>query len=187
MGYERRVFLLTVLAGTGGYAFWKHSAPPPRSMPATVPIAGFDDHGNPTGVVEIATVQKPDSEWKRILPLDSYTVTRRQDTEMAFMGRFHNFDSDGLYRCICCATALFDSKTKYASGTGWPAFIVEPIAQENASWNLPAPHFRHGGHRSPLPPLATPIWAMCLTTARRPAGLRYCINSVALSFVPRMI
>ena len=64
------------------------------------------------------------------LPPDSYSVTRQQDTEFAGTGAYDKFYEDGIYRCICCGTAVFDSKSKYASGTGWPSF-TEPIAKEN--------------------------------------------------------
>lgn len=180
--YERRVFLLTVLAGTGAYAIWSRSAPAPPSVPATVRIAEFDASGQLTGVSVVATVQKPDAEWKKELPADSYSVTRQKDTEWAFTGRFHNFRGDGLYRCVCCGTALFDSQTKYASGTGWPSFTV-PIAKENvvekpdATFGMAETEVRcrrcdaHLGH--------------VFDDGPPPGGLRYCINSVALVFVAR--
>ena len=66
----------------------------------------------------------------KLLPADSFSVTRRGDTEFAGTGRYDRSHEDGIYRCICCGTALFSSKTKYASGTGWPTF-TEPIAREN--------------------------------------------------------
>jgi peptide-methionine (R)-S-oxide reductase len=180
--YERRAFLLLVFAGSGGYAFWKRSAPPESSLPARVRIAGFDSRGRATGVTEVETVRRSDDEWKRLLPLDSYWVTRRRDTELAFMGRYHNFDGDGLYRCVCCDTALFDSRDKYASGTGWPAFTA-PIAKENvvekpdATFGIAQTEVRcrrcdaHLGH--------------LFDDGPPPAGLRYCINSGALRFVAR--
>jgi peptide-methionine (R)-S-oxide reductase len=181
--HDRRAFLLTVLAGGAGYVVWARSGPPAPYVPPRVRIAGFDSHGNPTGVTEIPTIRKSDAEWKRLLPLDSYWVTRRQDTELAFMGKYHNFEGDGLYRCICCKTALFDSRAKYASGTGWPAF-TEPIARENvvekpsATFGIAQTEVRcrvcdaHLGH--------------VFDDGPPPAGLRYCINSVALSFGARI-
>jgi len=180
--YERRAFLLLALAGTGAYTLWSRSAPPAKALPATVRIAGFDAAGHPTGIEEVATVQKTDAEWRKALPADAYSITRQKDTEFAFTGRFYNFHGDGLYRCVCCATALFDSKTKYNSGTGWPAF-TEPIARENirelpdATFGLPQTEVRcrrcdaHLGH--------------VFDDGPPPGGLRYCIDSVALSFVSR--
>jgi peptide-methionine (R)-S-oxide reductase len=181
--HDRRAFLLTVLAGGTGYVVWARSGPLAPYIPPRVRIAGFDSRGNPTGVTEVLTIRKSDAEWKRLLPLDSYWVTRRQDTELAFMGKYHNFEGDGLYRCICCKTALFDSHAKYASGTGWPAF-TEPIARENvvekpsATFGIAQTEVRcrvcdaHLGH--------------VFDDGPPPAGLRYCINSVALSFAARI-
>src|SRR5271154_4568601 len=107
--HERRAFLLLALAGAGGYALWSRNAPPPRRLPATVKIAEFDSSGKLSGIVEAASVQKSDAEWKRQLPADSYSITRQKDTELAFTGKFNSFHGDGLYRCVCCGTAVFDS------------------------------------------------------------------------------
>lgn len=182
MGYERRAFLLIAAAGTGGYAWWVRHGPPPPVLPSRVWIALFDASGRTTGVVEVEATRKSDADWKSELPADSYSVTRRGDTEFAGTGAYDKFYDDGLYRCVCCGTALFDSRTKYASGTGWPSF-TEPIAKENVV-EVPSSYFgiqqtevkctrclAHLGH--------------VFDDGPPPMGLRYCMNSVALRFVAR--
>jgi peptide-methionine (R)-S-oxide reductase len=151
-------------------------------MPATVRIAEFDAAGRATGVQDVPTVERSDAEWRKILPADSYSITRQKDTEFAFTGRFNNFHGDGVYRCIGCGTALFDSRAKYNSGTGWPSF-TEPIAKENireqqdATFGMAETEVRcrrcdaHLGH--------------VFDDGPPPGGLRYCINSVALTFLAR--
>jgi peptide-methionine (R)-S-oxide reductase len=179
--HDRRSFLAIVLFGSGAYAvFGRGSGDEGRNWPARVLIARFDAAGNPTGVIEVDTLRKSDAEWRKALPLDSYMVTRRKDTEMAFAGAFHNFVADGLYRCICCDTAVFDSRSKFESGTGWPSF-TEPIANENVRESLDVNFVmrqtevkcaRCGAHLGHVFDDGPP-----------PGGLRYCINSVALRFV----
>jgi peptide-methionine (R)-S-oxide reductase len=142
----------------------------------------FDAVGRETGVVEVDAIRKSDSEWKRVLPADSYSVTRRADTEFAGTGRYDKFYGDGIYHCICCGTALFDSRVKYASGTGWPSF-TEPIAKQNVA-EAATSYFgvqeievkctrcrAHLGH--------------VFDDGPPPKNLRYCINSVALAFAAR--
>jgi peptide-methionine (R)-S-oxide reductase len=183
--YDRRAFLLIAAAGSCGYVLWARSAPapgPPR--PARVKIAQFDGTGRFTGVVEVTFIVKTNAEWMRQLPADSYSVTRLKDTEFAGTGEYDKFYEDGMYRCICCGTAVFDSKTKYASGTGWPSFTA-PIARQNVV-EAPSAYFgirqteakcarcdAHLGH--------------VFDDGPPPENLRYCMNSVALKFQPRLV
>src|SRR5579859_3110182 len=109
MGVERRVFLGLALTGTAGWGLneWLHGSDDPgRPLPPRVTIAEFDSRGVKTGETEVPTVWKRDADWKRTLPVDQYMVTRRGDTELAYAGEYWNFHGDGLYRCVCCATAL---------------------------------------------------------------------------------
>jgi peptide-methionine (R)-S-oxide reductase len=186
MAIERRVFVGLALAGTAGWAINEWRLGPVQEsasrLPAKVRIAGFDALGRATGVVEVATVRRSDAEWKASLAVDQYMVTRRGDTELAFAGEYWNLHEDGLYVCVGCGTALFDSKAKFNSGTGWPSF-TEPIAKENVV-EAPDDSFgvgrievscrRCGGHLGHVFDDGPPPGHQC-----------YCMNSVALRFVAR--
>jgi peptide-methionine (R)-S-oxide reductase len=130
-GLQRRLFLK--LAGGGFNA---------AILPATfrlaaekkrlVRIVEFDASGARTGVTEVEKIEKPLAEWKKQLTAEQFEVTRQAGTERPFTGKYANNHADGLYTCICCNTVLFDSKTKFESGTGWPSFW-QPIAKENVA------------------------------------------------------
>lgn len=148
----------------------------------TVRIAEFDASGKLIRVAEVERVEKTAADWQKQLTPLQFQVTRQEGTERAFTGQYHDHHGDGLYRCICCGTALFDSKTKFESGTGWPSFWA-PIAKENVK-DAPDNSLRtqriavecarcgaHLGHVFPDGP--------------RPTGLRYCMNSASLDLAPR--
>lgn len=184
MDIARRVFIGLGLAGSTGWmvALKRFGAPEESRLPVTVRIAEFDGAGRLLRVVEAPSVRKTDEEWKKILAVDQYMMTRRADTELAYAGEYWNFHGDGLYRCVCCATALFDSQTKFSSGTGWPSFWA-PVAKENVvqyadhswgMWRTAVNCRRCDGHLGHV-----------FEDGPKPTGLRYCVNSVSLKFVQR--
>jgi methionine-R-sulfoxide reductase len=130
-----------------------------------------------------AKVQRSESEWRAMLSPQQYRVTRQQGTEPPFANPFWNHHEDGVYFSVCSDTPLFDSRDKFESGTGWPSF-TRPIETSFVGEHVDTSHgmrrvevhcavdAAHLGHVFPDGP-------------RDRGGLRYCINSAALRFVPR--
>ncbi len=171
---QRREFLLAVssMAMLGATRSW-------AALVNTVSIMQFSDAGKPLGRVMLPRVSK-DAEWKKTLSPLAYNVTREQGTERAFSQPGYDRHEPGLYRCVCCDNALFDAKTKYDSGTGWPSFW-QPIAAENVR-NIEDRLF--GMTRTEVRcVLCDAHLGHVFDDGPQPTGLRYCMNTVAMRFI----
>jgi peptide-methionine (R)-S-oxide reductase len=122
-------------------------------------------------------VIKTDEEWRQQLTPEQYAVARRKATERPFTGKYHDSKEEGTYKCAACGNELFSSDAKFDSGCGWPSFTA-PTAEDSVRTELDT---SHGMVRTEV------LCASCdahlghvFDDGPRPAGLRYCINSVVL-------
>ena len=147
-----------------------------------VEIELFGANGKSLGLSPVEKIVKSEAEWRAQLSPLAFEVTRKDGTERAFTGAYWDNHADGIYRCVCCDTALYDSKTKYDSGTGWPSFFA-PISKANVVENA---DMSFGMRRVAVScKRCDAHLGHVFTDGPKPTGLRYCINGVALRFAGR--
>jgi peptide-methionine (R)-S-oxide reductase len=173
-------FALSIRAGS--FLFAGMAQAQETSSSSTVKVRLVGPNGLLTDPIAVPRVKKTDAEWRKQLTAEQFEIARGQGTERAFCGTLLDNHREGIYHCVCCGLPLFASDSKFNSGTGWPSFF-QPVAKENV---ITRTDDSFGMSRTEI------ICARCdahlghvFDDGPPPTGLRFCLNSAALTFVDK--
>jgi peptide-methionine (R)-S-oxide reductase len=179
---RRRAFVIAPIALGGFVAIvtrWGYS-PAPSAANAEISVLEFDDAGHPLRPAVRRKVRRSDGAWRERLTPQQYWSTRRGTTDTPFTGTYFRLEAAGLFRCVCCENALFSSRNKFDSGTGWPSYSA-PVATENV---YTQDDDSLGLRRvEVLCRLCDAHLGHLFDDGPPPGGLRFCINESAMRFV----
>ena len=171
---NRRQFVFRTLCGLAGSAFLRHAGLALAQAPKAANAATVEK------VDKIEKIVRTEDEWAKLLTPVQFAVLRQEGTERAFTSPLNNEKRKGTFVCAGCDLPLFESKTKYDSGTGWPSFYaaISDRVETKIDHKMILPRneyhcVRCGGHQGHV-----------FDDGPKPTGLRYCNNGVALKFVP---
>ncbi len=153
----------------------------PSDSEQEVAIVEFNDAGEKSGVVRVKKIAHTEAEWRKLLTLQQFYVTRKGTSDLAYYGTYFKLHDAGLYRCICCGNAVFSWEAKFDSRSGFACFSA-PIAEENIRTNV---------DMTEEPRRVDVICKRCdahlgyeYNDGPEPTHLRYCINESAVKFIP---
>jgi peptide-methionine (R)-S-oxide reductase len=148
-----------------------------------VRIQEFWDDGSRRYVEQVPRVRRSEAQWRALLPPLAYEVTRQGGTEPAFSGPYLHNHAPGIYRCLCCGTALFATRDQYDAGDGWPGFR-RALSRDNLAETLGRDMAADTGTLAVSCRRCAAHLGLVSADGSLPDGLRYSIDSVALRFAP---
>ncbi|MFN0199197.1 MAG: peptide-methionine (R)-S-oxide reductase MsrB [Planctomycetaceae bacterium] len=179
-GIQSDAGMIALMTVVGFLAASCVAAAPPKSQPKSNAQPAADSP--PSDANPNDKVVKTEAEWRKLLTKEQFRVTRLKGTEPAYQNAYWKSKKDGTYQCVCCQRTLFDSRTKFDSGTGWPSFW-QPVEKDAVAY-----HEDRGEAEVSMEVVCSRCDAHLghvFGDGPQPTGMRFCMNSAAMKFVPR--